>query len=131
MIAFNIGGTPITTLIGTDVKNLSWMATHPVGAYIFTLIPPVNSHNNRISTAAEFRRRKRRFRRDYATNNAGRRYAFCIHGLLYYLIQKLLKPDQHKIVSSTQRPRGEESPTSRSRRMLQRCCKLASRGDLP
>jgi hypothetical protein len=131
MIAFNIGGTPITTLIGTDVKNLSWMATHPVGAYIFTLILPVNSHNNRISTAAEFCRRKRRFRRDYATNNAGRRYAFCLHDSQTVLFKNYVKPDQHKIVSSTQRPWGEESTTSRSRRMLQMCCKPVSRGGSP
>lgn len=48
MIAFSIGGKPVTTLIGTDVKNLSWMATHPVGTYIFTVIFPINSQKSRL-----------------------------------------------------------------------------------
>jgi len=34
MIAFAVGGTPITTLIGTDENNLNWTITHPVGASI-------------------------------------------------------------------------------------------------
>jgi len=36
MMAFAIGGTPITSLIGSDENNLSWTITHPVGASILT-----------------------------------------------------------------------------------------------
>lgn len=36
MISFAIGGTPITSLIGTDENNLAWTITHPVGASILT-----------------------------------------------------------------------------------------------
>ncbi|KJA15460.1 hypothetical protein HYPSUDRAFT_149061 [Hypholoma sublateritium FD-334 SS-4] len=31
MIAFSVGGTPTTTLIGTDESNLSWTITEPAG----------------------------------------------------------------------------------------------------
>jgi len=69
MLAFAIGGTPITTLIGTDENNLSWTATHPVGASIFTLIPPLNSYGNRISVDTQCSRRKWQRRRDSPEQN--------------------------------------------------------------
>jgi hypothetical protein len=31
MIAFVVGGTPVTTLIGTDANNLSWLVNEPIG----------------------------------------------------------------------------------------------------
>lgn len=39
MIAFAIGGTPVTTLIGTDQGNLSWTVTQAVGSLLFTNCP--------------------------------------------------------------------------------------------
>jgi len=36
MIAFAIGVTPVTTLIGTDENNLNWMVTQPTGPLLFT-----------------------------------------------------------------------------------------------
>lgn len=42
MIAFAIGGTPITTLIGTDENNLSWMVTHPVGSQLILSVVDAN-----------------------------------------------------------------------------------------
>jgi hypothetical protein len=39
MISFAIGGTPITSLIGTDENNLAWTITHPVGASTLTCYP--------------------------------------------------------------------------------------------
>jgi hypothetical protein len=33
MIAFVVGGTPVTSLIGTDENNLSWTVTEPAGEY--------------------------------------------------------------------------------------------------
>ena len=33
MMAFVVGGTPVTSLIGTDENNLSWTVTEPAGQY--------------------------------------------------------------------------------------------------
>jgi hypothetical protein len=65
MIAFAIGKTPITTLIGTDENNLSWTVTQPVGPFHFLLIiSPVNLYNGRIPTNFECSRRERQCWRD-------------------------------------------------------------------
>jgi len=130
MIAFGMGERTVTTPIGTDVTSLSWTVTHPIGASILTVTPPMNSHNSRFCTATECSRRTREFFRDFSTDNAGDRYALCLHNSQAVLFKKLLKPDQHKRVP-TRRPLGEASTTSWSQWMLQMCCKPASRGDLP
>jgi len=74
MLAFAVGGTPITTLIGTDESNLSWTVTHPVGASIFTLISSLNLHGNRISVDTQCSRRKWQRRRDSPEQNDCDRY---------------------------------------------------------
>lgn len=38
MIAFSVGGTPTTTLIGTDESNLSWTITEPAGEFYECLV---------------------------------------------------------------------------------------------
>lgn len=42
MIAFAIGGTPMTTLIGTDENDLSWTVTQPVGSQLILSVVDAN-----------------------------------------------------------------------------------------
>ncbi|KAJ7258496.1 hypothetical protein C8J57DRAFT_528442 [Mycena rebaudengoi] len=44
MIAFAVGGTPITTLIGMNESDLSWTVSHPIGTRLFLGV--VDSHGN-------------------------------------------------------------------------------------
>ncbi|KAF8152348.1 hypothetical protein B0H34DRAFT_113424 [Crassisporium funariophilum] len=42
MIAFVLGGTPVTTLIGSDENNLSWTVTQPVGSQLVLSVVDAN-----------------------------------------------------------------------------------------
>ncbi|KAF8970972.1 hypothetical protein BDZ97DRAFT_1410986 [Flammula alnicola] len=42
MIAFAVGGTPVTTFIGTDENNLSWTVTQPVGSQLVLSVVDAN-----------------------------------------------------------------------------------------
>lgn len=42
MISLAVGGTPVTTLIGTDENNLSWTITQPVGSQLALLVVDAN-----------------------------------------------------------------------------------------
>jgi hypothetical protein len=42
MIAFAVGGTPVTTFIGTDENNLSWTVTEPVGSRLVLSVVDAN-----------------------------------------------------------------------------------------
>ncbi|KAJ7890392.1 hypothetical protein B0H13DRAFT_2192953, partial [Mycena leptocephala] len=44
MMAFPVGGTPITSFIGTNASNLTWMVTHPVGTKL--VLGVVDSRGN-------------------------------------------------------------------------------------
>lgn len=40
MMAFAVGGTPTTTLLGTNETDLHWTVDHPVGEYLSTCTRP-------------------------------------------------------------------------------------------
>ncbi|KAJ7610587.1 hypothetical protein DFH06DRAFT_1374513, partial [Mycena polygramma] len=48
MMAFAVGGAPITTFIGTNESNLTWTVQHPIGKFLCTqlLLGVVDSHGN-------------------------------------------------------------------------------------
>jgi len=44
MLAFEVGGTPRTTLLGTDESSLTWLVDHPVGTQLMLSVVDTNGN---------------------------------------------------------------------------------------